>query len=104
MPNLNAGYEVKHIQLVDCRTVWIALVNGQTIIIEEPMRREPGGTVSVRIDQDEADAILSLLLHASETVGVSCEATDRLLSLFADAQRELSRMEMSAVPTNDEPL
>jgi hypothetical protein len=47
--------------------------------------------VSVQIDQEEADALLTVLLHAAERSTASAALLDRLLVLFADAQRELNR-------------
>ena len=52
--------------------------------------------VAVQIDQEEADALLTLLLYATEQPQASSEMTDRLLRLFAEAQRALHRAEMLA--------
>ncbi len=57
---------------------------------------EKGRRVTVQIDQEEADVLMSLLLHAAEQPRAASEVTDRLLHLFAEAQRALSRAENNA--------
>ena len=52
--------------------------------------------VTVQIDQEEADVLLTLLLHAAEQPRAASEVTDRLLHIFAEAQRALNRAENNA--------
>ena len=52
--------------------------------------------VAVQIDQEETDALLTLLLHAAEQPRAATEVTDRLLHIFAEAQRALNRAENNA--------
>ena len=47
--------------------------------------------VALWMDEAEADAFLTLLLHAPSTTGVPGEVADRLLCRIADAQREFAR-------------
>jgi hypothetical protein len=47
--------------------------------------------VALWMDEAEADAFLTLLLHAPATTGVPGEVADRLLCRIADAQREFTR-------------
>ncbi|MDX1931831.1 MAG: hypothetical protein SFU56_04425 [Capsulimonadales bacterium] len=49
--------------------------------------------VTLHLTPDEADAMLSILLHVANLPDVSGEMTERLLCRVADLQRQLARPE-----------
>lgn len=52
--------------------------------------------VTLHLTPEEADAMLSILLHVANLPDVSGEMTERLLCRVADLQRQLSRSESSS--------
>lgn len=57
----------------------------------QDVKPENGCQVALQLNQDEADALLNLLLCAPETDEVSEEMTSHLLRRIAEAQRLLLR-------------
>jgi len=72
---------------------WSRRLSEERATIDGERREREGATrrVALHIDEHEADALMSLLLHAIENPSAPEAMMDHLLRLLAEAQREFAR-------------